>query len=580
MDKDLSNAGVARLLRSVAAALVLSGANQFQVRAYESAADGIEHSTSDVKDLWQEGKLDEIPGIGEKIKGHLEELFKTGEVRHFEGIMGKYPKQMYSLLDVRGIGAKTALELSKLGVKGPDDLKKKIDSGELVRKGFSNKLAQKIASGLKEYSPGGKRLLLPYAGAVAGKILVYLVKCKGIREASTLGSLSRMVATVGDLDFAVSAEKSEAAVEWFCKMPQVREVINRGDAKATVLLDSGVHLDLLVADPEDWGSLLQHFTGSKAHNIHLREIAIKKGYSLSEHGFSTLKTGKVTHFAKEEELYRVLGMQTPPPEIREDTGEIEVAMSNKLPKLVGYDEIKGDLHLHSNYPIEPSHDLGQSSMEVMVKKAIDLGYSYIGFSEHAPALSTHSSTQIIELVRKRGEKIRSLNKGTKLKVLNALEVDIMPDGGLALPEESLKTLDYCIAGVHSVHRMETMEMTRRVLKALSNPYVKILAHPSGRLLNKRDSFEMDWKQIFEFCAKENKALEINAYPNRLDLRDDLVKEARKYRVKFVIDTDSHEVSGMDNMKYGVAVARRGWARSEDIVNSWGWQKFAKWFSIN
>ncbi|QQG43403.1 MAG: DNA polymerase/3'-5' exonuclease PolX [Candidatus Daviesbacteria bacterium] len=578
----LNNLQVAKLLREVAAALTLKKTgNVFEIRAFENAASSIEHSTSEVRDLWEEGRLDEIPGLGEKLKSYLEELFKTGQVKHFTSVKVGLPDVVFELLDVPGIGPKTAQEIAKLGVKNLNDFQNQIKSGELVKKGFSAKIAERALSGLQKNSIKEGRMLLPYAFAQAQKILLYLKKSEFVNEAYPLGSLRRMVATVGDLDFSVSSKNPVKVVNYFCKMPGVSQVLEKGDNKATVVLKSGLQVDLLVGSPESYGALLQHFTGSKDHNIHLRTLAVGKSLSLSEYGIKKASSGELIHTRTEEELYKLLGMQTPDPEIREDTGEIEAALKHKLPDLVQLKDLKGDLHLHSNYPIKsPSHGPGANSIAEMVKKARELGYHFVGISDHPPGFSTTSREEMFNWVQKRTKFIQNLKQNTKsIQVLNGLEVDIQGDGSLSVPDEALKLLDYCIAGIHSSHGGTKETITNRILQALENPYVDILAHPTNRLLNERGASEADWEKIFKFCAKNNKLLEINAFPNRLDLRDDLVREALKYGVKFIINTDAHEVSQMDNMKFGVAVARRGWAEAKDVVNTWDWTDFAKWFKI-
>ncbi len=582
-----SNQDIADLLRSVAASLTLSKGNTFQIRAYENAADSIEHLTSEIKDLWEEGKLDQVPGVGKGLEEHLSELFKTGVVRHFESLLKKHPKIIYELIKIPGIGPKTALELSKHGVKSISELKNGIKTGELVKKGFSEKIAEKLESGVLEHEGREGRMLLPYAWAQAEKIVEYLKKGPGVTAADPLGSLRRQVATIGDLDFAAASNDPEKTVEYFTKMPGVRDVLGKGENKATLVLDSGLHVDLLVGKPETYGALLQHFTGSKHHNIKLRTYSLTKGLSLSEEGVKNTKTGKVVATKTEEDFYKLLGIDTPAPEIREDSGEIEAALAHKLPDLVEVRDIKGDFHLHSSFPIEPSHDSGANSIEEMTQMAEKLGYEYVGFSEHNPATSTHTKEQIIKLIEKRTKSIQELNKapssagqGKKsIRVLNGLEVDILADGGLALPEEALKMLDYAVVGIHTGHRGSKESLTKRILKALENPYTTILAHPTGRLLNERQSYEADWEAIFKAAAKNKKFLEINAYPNRLDLRDDLVRLALSFGCKFMIDTDSHKVEQMLNMPFGVSVARRGWVTKEDIGNTWDWKKLEKWFNI-
>ncbi len=577
---NLSNQNIAKLLKSIATALILKKENLFKIRAYENAASAIEHSTAEVKDLWDEGKLDQIPGVGKNIQEHLTELFKRGEVKHFEDLKKGIDPVVFDLINISGIGPKTALELANFGIKSLDDLKTKLENGELVKLGFSEKLASKISSSLDEFSKKGDRLLLPYASAQADRILEYLNKNKSIISANPLGSLRRQVATVGDLDFAASSSEPKKVIEYFVKMPGVSRVVDQGENSATVILDSNLQVDLLVGKPESFGALLQHFTGSKQHNIHLRSFAERKGLSLSEYGVKRVKSGQIIATKTEEELYRILGMDTPAPEIREDTGEIEAALNKKIPKLVEFKDIKGDLHLHSNFPIEPSHDAGANSIEEIVKKAQQLGYKYIGVSDHSPAMSTHSEEQIASLIEKRTKLIQKIRQSNKsIHILNGLEIDILGDGSLSVPDQVLATLDYTVAGVHSGHRGSKEVLTKRILKALMSPYVDILAHPTGRLLNERESYDADWEAIFKLAAEKKKLLEINGFYNRLDLRDDLVRQAKNFGVKFIINTDSHQIDQMDNMRYGVSVARRGWAEAEEIINTWDWKDLAKWFNI-
>lgn len=575
-----SNQDVADLLRSVATSLTLSQANLFQIRAYENAADSIEHLTSEIKDLWEEGKLDQVPGVGKGLEEHLDELFKTGQVRHFETLLKKYPAVIYDLIKIPGIGPKTALELTKQGVKSLYDLKNGFKTGVLIQKGFSEKIAQKLEMGVAEHEGREGRMLLPYAAAQAERILEMIKKIPGVKNADPLGSLRRQVATIGDLDFAASADNPKNVIEDFVKLSIVKDVVGRGDNQATVVLESGLHVDLLVGKKESYGALLQHFTGGKNHNIRLRTFALKKNLSLSEDGVKNTKTDKLIKTKTEAEFYKLLGMDTPSPEIREDNGEIEAALSHQLPDLVELKDIKGDFHLHSNFPIEPSHDAGTGSIEEIVEKAKVLDYKYVGISDHNPAITTHSEEEINKLIEKRTKFIQELTKRKKsIRVLNGLEIDILADGSLALPEQALKTLDYTVVGIHSGHRGSKESITRRILSALKNPYTKVLAHPTGRLLNERESFDADWEAVFKLAARNKKLLEINAFPNRLDLRDDLVRMALSFGCKFIIDTDSHQIPQMDNMRYGVAVARRGWATKESIANTWDWKKLAEWFKL-
>lgn len=579
---EISNAKLAKILRGVVAAYTIKEmGNNFQIRAYENAADSVEHATAEIQDLWEEGRLNEVPAIGEKLRGYLDELFRTGKVKHFAEVQKGIPEIVFELLDIPGVGPKTAQKLAELGVKSLEDLKMQIKTGSLVKKGFSAKLAENIMNGLRELSSRGGRMLLPYAATQAEKIVAYLKQNKDVIDAHPLGSLRRMVATVGDLDFSISSNNSQKVIDYFCKMPGVSRVVDKGPYKATVILKSGLQLDLLVGNPNSYGALLQHFTGSKVHNIELRTLAEKKGLSLSEYGVKKIKGQKVIQTKTEEEFYKLLGMQTPPPEIREDTGEIEAALKHKLPKLIELKDIKGDLHTHSNFPIvSPSHGPGVNSIEEIIEKAQDLGYEFVGISDHPPGFNTSSQDERARWVAKRTKFVQQLRKRTKdIRILNGLEIDILGDGNLSIPDEALDTLDYCIAGIHTGHRGSKETITKRLMSVLNNPHVDIISHPTNRLLNERESSEADWPEIFKAAAKSNKLLEINAFPNRLDLRDDLVRVALEHGVKFVIDTDAHKIEQMDNMRFGVAVARRGWTQTSDIVNTWDWTRFAKWFKI-
>ncbi len=578
---NISNIEITKKLREIATAYTLKKANNFQIKAYENAADVIEHGTSEIKDLWENNELDQIPGLGENLTKYLDELFKTGKVKHWEDVKKGIPSSVFEFLDIPGIGPQTALKLAKKGIKGLNDLEGKLRSGGLLKSGFSQKFIDKLNRGFKESQIlKTTRMLLPYAFTQAQKVLDYLKKEPSVERVDVLGSLRRMVATIGDLDFAISSNNPQKVVDYIINMPGIKEVVGKGETKVTIVNSSGLHLDFLITKPESYGALLQHFTGSKMHNIHLRNIAKSKGFSLSESGIKKMKTGDILKTRTEEEFYKFLGMDTPAPEIREDTGEIEAAEDHRLPQLITLSNIKGDLHLHSNFQIEPSHDLGSSSFKELVTKAQELGYEYIGMSEHQPSQSNHTENQIVKIIQKKKEVIEQINYSQKyVRVLNLLELDIMPDGSISVPEKALKLLDFALAGMHSVHHQEKDQMTKRLVKALHNPYIKVLTHPTGRLLKEREESDADWDEVFKTAVKYNKALEINAYPSRLDLSDSLVRKAKEFGVKFVINTDAHETAQMELMLFGVAVARRGWLTKDDVINCWEWTKFAKWFNI-
>ena len=579
--KYFSNKDIAKLLKEISAAYEAKGENRFKVVAYDSAATSIEHATSELKDLWEEDKLNTIPGLGKSIQEHLEELFKTGKVKHFDSVKKSLPQGMFPLLDIGGLGPKSAYKLAReLNVKNVEDLKRAAKEGKISKlSGFGEKSEEEILTAIAELSiKTTNRYLLTEAFPVAERVLKHLRSHKDCERAEPLGSLRRMVATVGDIDIAVASKNPKAIIEHFKKFKEISRLLDAGPRKSSALLLNGMQVDLLASSPRAFGALLQHFTGSKNHNVHLREYAISKKMSVSDYGIKA--GGKLHEFKTEEEFYRFLGMDFIEPELREDSGEIEAALFRKLPKVIEVKDIKGDIHLHSNYPIEPSHDFGKDSFEAIVKRAKELDYEYIGLSDHSPGFSTHTEAQIIKLINRRKDKIEQLKTSSKnIKVLNLLEIDILTNGQLSVPEEGLKLLDGTIAGIHSSHRHNKHMITKRLMTAISSPYVQVISHPTGRLLNQRESYDADWPKVFEACSKSNTLLEINACPNRLDLTDTLIREAIKRGVKLMINTDAHDLKHMDNMRFGVAVARRGWAEKKHIANTLPWVEFRKIFRV-
>lgn len=597
--ESFTNKEIAELLRSIAAAYTVKDENKykFQIIAYQRAADSIEHASSEVKDLWDEGKISEIAGVGPSIASHLDELFKKGKVKHFEEVFKGLPPAMFEMLKIPGVGPKTAFKLTKfLKIFKREEaltrLEEALKAGGIRQlEGFGEVSEAKILKGIQEFSRKSERILLPIAAQIATDILDYLEKNPAVLKADPLGSLRRQCSTVGDIDIAVASNNPERVIEYFKGYPKKIRVLEAGKATASLLHRSGYQVDLMIQPPSAYGALLQHFTGSKHHNIKLREIALKKRYSLSEYGIRPVKKGekleigsekeerpkgRLKEFATEEEFYNFLGMEWIPPELREDSGEIEAALQKRLPRLVETADIKGDLHIHSDFPIETSHDEGVSSIGEIVTKAASLGYEYVALTEHNPSTSMHSEMQIIDLLKRKKEHVEQFNyprvKKVPVRILNSLEIDIKPNGSLAIPEKGLDFLDFAIVSIHTSFRMDKDSMTRRILKALSHPKVRILGHPTGRKLNQREGYEFDWEKIFEFCLKQGKWLEINAWPDRLDLPDTLVREAVKKGVKMVINTDSHAANQLALMEYGVSVARRGWAEKKDIINTLGYDK--------
>jgi DNA polymerase (family 10) len=553
----MTNLQIAELLRNVASSYQYKDEQKFkfQIIAYNRAADAVEHSTSELKDLWDDGKLDEVPSIGTSIASHLDELFRIGKSKHFNEVMSGIPRDAFILMVLPKVGIKTAIKMIEELPKS--ELKKKIiEADKIINK--------------------TKRHLLSYAEGIAASVVEWLKEVPEVIKIDSLGSLRRKVATVGDIDIAVATNNPSVVFERFVNYPKIQKVIEKGEHTGSILLPGDIQVDLLVTNPESYGSALQHFTGSKHHNIAFREYSLKKGFSMSEHGIKDLKNKKIIKLKTEEELYNHLGLKYIEPELREDTGEIEASKEHNLPKLLDLKDIKGDLQIHSDFDIETSHDLGVSSMENLVEKGRGLGYEYIAFTEHNPSKHSHSDKQVEDLLKRKKDAIDKINysreNGSPF-VLNSLEIDINKDGSLPVSVKSLEILDFALVSIHSSFDLPRDEMTKRVLVALSYPKVKIFAHPTGRKINVREGVELDWEKIFDFCKLNNKFLEINADPMRLDLPDNLVRDAVKLGVKLTLGTDTHEVAMMDNMKYGVYVARRGWCEKKDMLNCLSLKEF-------
>lgn len=567
----MTNIQIAELLRNVASAyqykqsLASQGPGKsqnqykFQIIAYNRAADSVEHSTSELKDLWDDGKLDDVPSIGSSIAKHLDEIFRTGKSSHFEELMKDIPKDAFTLMVLPKVGLKTAMKMI-------EELPK-VELQEKIKE--AQKMQDKV-----------KRHLLSYAENIASSVVEWIQNEPSVEKIDVLGSLRRRVATVGDIDVAVATNKPKEVIERFVQYPNIQKVIEKGDVTSSILLPNNVQVDILVMNPQSYGNALQHFTGSKNHNIALREYSRKLGYSMSEHGIKDIKTGKLIGIKTEKELYEFLDLKYVEPELREGTGEIDASKKDNLPNLLTLGDIKADLQIHSDFDIETSHDLGINSMEEIIKRAKELDYEYIAFTEHNPSKKGHNDIQMLDILKRKKEYIEHLNYSHEnnsekrtFKVFNSLEIDMNKDGTLPVSESCLETLDFALVSIHSVFDMNRIDMTNRILNALSHPKVKIFAHPTGRKINEREGVEIDWDKVFSFCLENDKWIEINADPMRLDLPDILVRDAVKLGVKLTLGTDTHELGMMDNMKYGIDVARRGWTEKKDIVNTRSLKEF-------
>lgn len=586
----MTNPEIAELLRKVSAAYLILGENRFRIIAYDRAADSIEHLTSEVKDYWDDKKLEDIPGVGGGIASNLDELFRTGKSKHWVSVLGKVPEAIFPLLLVPGLGPKKAYALVKeLNLTSAKtviaDLEKAAKAGRIAgMEGFGEKSQSVILEAIATYKRGAikeNRMPLPYADQIAREVMAHIQMGGNVEKINALGSLRRQVSTIGDIDIAVATNKPEEVLKHFLTFPH-QKIIDRGPRGATMLLANGRQVDLRVQTPEAYGAMLQYFTGSKNHNIQLRSLALEKGLSLNEYGIKNVKTGKVKEYRTEEAFYEAVGLSYIPPELREDKGEIPAAKSGNLPDLVEAKDLRGDLHTHSSYDLQSSHDVGKNSIAELLTQADRLEYSYIGFSDHNPR-ANQPEAEIIEIMKKRRDAYDRAyeawiqkNKST-LKFFLMCEVDILPDGRLALPEKAFTYVDAVIVSLHSAFTQERGQATKRLVTALTvNPKVRILGHPTGRLLGSREGVDADWQEVMSVAKKHDIALEINAYPDRLDLPDVLVYDAVKAGVKLSIDTDAHAAEHMLLMPYGVSVARRGWATKRDIVNCMDYNNFRMW----
>ena len=483
MAKIVTNTELAELLRDVAAAYKIADdqKNKFRIIAYERAADAVEHLSSEAKDLWDEGKLTEVSGIGPAIASHLDELFATGKSKHFDQVLSSLPPAVFALMKIPGVGAKTAYKLStELGIKNAKTalsaLKAAIAKGKVASlEGFGKVREENIRKSIGQVKKGEKRLLLPYASQIADDLIDWIKKSKDVVEVYPLGSLRRKASTVGDIDLAVATDRPAELLEHFVNYPKKVRKIEIGPESAAIVVRGNVQGDAMATPSDRFGALLQHFTGSKHHNIALREHALKMGLSLNEKGISYLKTKKIKKVRTEEEFYNTLSMDWMPPELREDAGEVQASLVHRLPNLVDLADIKGDLQIHSDFDIETSHDLGLSSMLEVVKKADSLGYEYIAFTEHNPAQKGHKDSQIVDLLKRKKEVVDKLNSSlppnlkTFKKAFNSLEIDILPNGSLPVPVKGFDYLDFALCSIHSSFNQDKSKMTERVITAFSYP---------------------------------------------------------------------------------------------------------------
>jgi len=537
-------------------------ADRFRIIAYERAAQTIENYAEEMKDVYRKGgikALNDIPDVGGSIAEKIEELLKTGKLKYLDEIKKDVPVSEVEFLKIPGVGPKTAIKITKeLKAKNIDDLEKKLKSGKGDEL-FKAKTATNILRGIQIMKRMTGRMLITEALPLAEEIVTYLKKVKGVEKIDYVGSLRRMKETIGDIDIIAASSNPRKLIEEFIKFPGISQVLTKGETKSTVIHNQKTQIDLEILPADEYGSLLQHFTGSKEHNVAMRTYAQTKNMSFSEHGFKF--DGKLHKLTTEKEVYNFLGMDFIEPELRENTGEIEAALKHKLPKLVELTDIKSDLHVHSNWSD------GAMTISEIVRAAEKLGYEYIVISDHTVGLGIANGLdeKRLELRQKEIEKVQKIHP--KIKILSSVEVNIKADGDLDIKDWMLEKLDIVTASVHTSFFQDKETMTNRLIKAINHPHVDIIGHPSGHIIGQREPYEVDWSQVFRACKETGTVLEISAFPNRLDLKDSLCREAKSYGVKFAISTDSHQAGHLELMRFGVAVARRGWLEKEDIVNS-------------
>jgi len=566
------NAHVAEFLENIADLLEIKGESVFRIRAYRDAARTIEGLQEDIEEIAERGELDGIPHVGESIAAKITEYLDTGRSTYYEDLTKQVNPGVAEMIGVPGIGPKKAKlfydtlhidSLAKLEQAAKDGLLSQIPT-------VGPKTEANILDSIERMRSRSERTPLGIALPTALPVLHMLREMKEVRNASLAGSLRRMVETIGDLDVLAASDEPEKVVDRFTSLPMVKSILAHGPTKGTIVTKEDLQVDLRVVKPEEYGAALQYFTGSKAHNIKLRGLAESMGFKVNEYGVFRVSDGVRVAGETEESVYEVLGLETIPPEMREDRGEIEASRAHRLPKLVTRKDIKGDLHVHTNWSD------AADSPEDMVRAAREMGYRYVAISDHSVSMGfVHGLTP--ERIREQRALIDDLNrKYPDIRVLQGIEVNIRADGNLDYDDEILAAFDIVTASIHSGMRMPAERMTKRIIHAISNHHVDVLGHPIGRIIGKRDAYDVDLDAIFDAAARTKTALEINSQPERLDLRDLDARRAKEMGVMLVINSDAHGVGQLGVIEYGVATARRGWVERKNVLNALPPDKLLRW----
>jgi len=568
----MENKGIADIFTAIADILDIEGENPFRVRSYRNAARTIEDLSQSLESMVKTGMdLEEIPGIGKSIREKIEEIISTGKCHFLEELRAQVPAGLTELLKLEGLGPKKVKVLyDQLGVDSVDRLEKAAQAGRLRNlAGIGLKTEDKILKSIEKYRAGVGRFKLSVGFIYAQALLEYLKGVPGVRRLDPAGSFRRRKETIGDLDILAICARGCQINDRFAKYGEVAEIIAKGETKSSVRLQCGLQVDVRVLEEESYGAALHYFTGSKAHNVAIRDRAKELGLKISEYGVFRSQDDKRISGAKEEDIFKAVGLPLIPPELREDRGEIQAAEQGMLPRLIELSDIRGDLQMHTT-----ATD-GKNSIAEMAQKAKEMGYDYIAITDHSQAVRVAGGLDEKGLARhlKEIDKVDAQVSGFRL--LKGVEVDILPDGSLDLQDDILKECDVVLASVHSRFNMEEKEMTQRIVKALKNPNVNILAHPTGRLILEREAYKVNLKEVFQAALDYGVVLEINAYPDRLDLRDVDARMAKEMGAKLAISTDAHSAAQLAMMKFGVFTARRGWIEAKDVINTLPLEKMRK-----